>query len=730
MHTIPTLARGSGLVALVLASSTALAEPTKKQKKAKKPSQEQSRTTDAPLPEVVVSADRPQRNAATTDGTGSYTSGAVTTAGKIPTRRIDVPNSVSVMTRQQIEDQHLTTVDQVLAHTPGVTMISNDPTQNQFYIRGYSPESMVDGAPALNGFGGNQQLDPAIYDRIEVLKGPSGLLMGQGSPGGVVNFVKKTPKDVFGASLLTSYGSWANKRAELDLTGPLGNEKRVRWRGVLTGTDRNYYFDHAHDTKWTGFGTVEVDLTDRTLLTLSFVDQEDKGPIFSGLPAYQATGAFIDAPRSTNPYPTWAYHNWKTKEYAASLEHRFDNEWVAKASYTTRRQNEAFLDAYPYTGIDTAGNTVYRRRDYNLDYQRDSVDAFIRGPFELFGRRHEVMIGANYAFWGSWSTYRVFSPDVTGNIFNPDATVLPPAGPATNGGRSEYKQSGVYGQTKLKIADPLTLILGSRVSWYDSGSQSVAPSAPTAWSQGAKTSARLSPYAGAVYEIAKGINAYASYADIFVPTTAKRWDGGAGTILDPRTGAQYEVGLKGEFFGGKLQTSAALFYIDDYNRTVTDGAHPGFSLTSGKAKSEGFEVEVSGEALPGWQIATGYTYNHTKIVMAAPNAGNPVTVWQPKHSFKLWNQYTIHDGRWAGLSGGVGLQAYSDSGDSNPPVRVQNPYAILDLQVGYEINKHLKTTFAVNNVFDTVYRTRIGGTNTYNYYGDPRNFLVTLKATF
>ncbi len=739
MQSIPTLARGSGLVALalVLASSTALAEPAKKQKKAKTPPQEQGQTVDAPLPEVVVSADRPQRNAATTDGTGSYTSGAVTTAGKIPTKRIDVPNSVSVMTRQQIEDQNLTTVDQALARTPGVTMISNDSSQSQYYVRGYSPEAMVDGAPALSGFGGWQQFDTAIYDRLEVLKGPTGLLMGQGSPGGVVNFVKKTPKDVFGASLITSYGSWANKRAELDVTGPLGEEKRIRWRGVLAGTDRGYYFDRAHDTKWVGFGTVEIDLTDKTLLTVSAVHQDDHAPAFSGLPADKATGAFIDVPRSTNPYPSWSRNLWLTDEYAASLEHRFDNGWVAKASYTTRRQHFDFKDAYPWEGIDAAGNVEYVRRWWLYDYERNSADAFVRGPIELFGRTHEILLGTNYAFWGNEGVGQNFNgaigsatPRVTGNIFNPDATVPEPAFVFNSGSRNEQKQIGIYGQGKIKIFDPLTLIVGSRVSWYDSRSRTIPPGAATGWSQGSKADGRLSPYAGLVYEIVKGINAYASYADIFVPTTSKKWDGGAGTILDPRTGAQYEVGLKGEFFGGKLQTSAAAFYIDDYNRTMSDLNHPGFYLPAGKAKSEGVELEVTGEALPGWQIATGYTYNHTKVLTAAPNTGNPITTWQPKHSFKLWTQYTVQDGRWAGVFGGLGLQAYSDSGNGNPPVRVQNPYTVVDLQAGYEINKHLKATFAVNNVFDTVYRTRIGGTNTYNTYGDPRNFLVTLKATF
>jgi len=737
---IHPLARSSGLLtlAVALSMSSALAEEAGSRKKTGDRSGQQSEPADAPLPEVVVSADKQRRNPATTDGTGSYTSEAVTIAGKTPTKRIDVPNSVTVMTRQQMDDQHLTTIDQVLAHTPGVTMISNDSSQSQYFIRGYAPESTVDGAPTLSGFGGYQQFDPAIYDRIEVLKGPAGLLLGQGSPGGVVNFVKKTPKDVFGASLETSYGSWNNKRAVLDLTGPLGEEKRVRWRGVLAGTDRDYYFDRGHDAKWVGFGAVEIDLTDRTLLSLSVAHQDDHAPAFSGLPAYKATGAFLDVPRSTNPYPSWTRYLWMTDEYAASLEHRFDNGWTAKASYTTRRQNFNFKDAYAYDGVDAAGNVDYVRRWWNYDYERNSADAFVSGPVELFGRTHEILLGTNYAFWGSEGTGVNFNgalgslkPRITGNIFNPDATVPEPADWTFNSGsRTEQKQFGVYGQGKIRVLDPLTLILGSRVSWYDSRSRSIAPSTPTSWTQGAKADGRLSPYAGIVYEVVKGINAYVSYADIFSPTTSLGYDGGAGYILKPRVGSQYEVGLKGEFFGGKLQTSAALFYIDDHDRTVADPAHTNFSLNAGKARSQGFELEASGEVLPGWQLASGYTYDDTKYLNNGTSTGAPITAWQPKHSFKLWSLYTIKEGDWAGVSGGIGVQAYSDSGDGNPATRIQSPYAVVDLQAGYEFNKHLKATFAVNNVFDTVYRTRLGGLNTYNTYGDPRNWLLTVKATF
>lgn len=701
-------------VAVVFATLPALGQTTKK-------------ITDKHIPDEVLLDTIVITGAADTDQTGSYTSDAVTVAGKLATKRIDVPQSVSVLTRQQIEDQQLTTVDQALARIPGVTMISNSAEQSQYYIRGFSPESMVDGAPTLGGLNGYQQLDMVLYDRLEVLKGPAGLLMGQGSPSGVVNFVKKRPRDTFGASILTSYGSWNNKRLELDVTGPIDAEKRLRARGIFAGTNRDFYFDNAHDEKWLGAGFVEFDLTPQTMISFSTTYQHDDGPSFSGLPAYAATGQFINAPRSTNPYPQWAYNRWQTQEYSGALEHHFDSNWTAKISYTRRLQDQEFKDTYPTTGITTSGDAPYARRWNNWKYDRQSLDAFVQGPIEFLGKEHEVLLGANYASWTSGGK-RVTYSSVTGNIFRPDQTVPEPFGDFTSGTKSEQDQWGVYGQTKINVFDPLSIMLGGRLSYFDSKSRSVLPSTPTDWSQGAQAKGEFTPYAAAILKLTNNINAYASYSDIFAPQTQKKANGG---ILDPRVGSQYEVGLKGEFLDGQLQASAAVFYIEDNNRSYQDVDNPSYFLNAGKAESKGFELEVSGEIMPGWQGMAGYTYNHTELVKATSGQGTPISNWLPEHSFKLWQQYRPQHASFDKFTFGIGIVAYSKTSDNAAkPVRYQDAYALVDLQVGYDFSERLKGTLSVNNVFDKTYRTRVGGTNTYNTFGDPRNFQVSLKKTF
>lgn len=688
----------------------------------------------ATLPDIQVqlgngiTGGRDLNKAAITDGSGSYSSGAVTIAGKVPVRRIDVPQSISVLTRQQMDDQNLLTVTEALPKITGVTMISNDSTQSQFYARGNAMESMVDGAPAQNAFSGYQQLMLTIYDRLEVLRGPAGLLQGSGNPSGVVNFVKKQPKDVAGASFTTSFGSWNNKYGELDITGPIDPEKRLRYRAILAGNDTDYFFKNAHDRKWIGALFVEYDLTKNTKLSVSAVNQDDKAPSNSGLPAW-TNGQFFNVSRSTNPYPSWSRYLWNTQEYNANVEHKFDNNWVGKVTLTRRNQEFDFKDSYPTTGVDPNTLTAtYARRHAIFTYQRDSADAYLSGPLELFGRKHDLLLGANYAYFSSQGKRVNYTSVNNVPVFNPD-TVAEPFGAFNQGPESETKQYGVYGQARIRLLDPLSVLVGGRFTSYEARSRTIPPGATTLWTPGAKINGHFSPYGAVIYELQKDLNLYASYSDIFIPTTQLKANG---SVLEPRTGKQYEVGIKKELFGGKAQASLAVFQIKDMNRAYADIANPGFFLNAGEVESKGIEAEITGTLLPGWEAMIGYA--HTKSVYVNDKNNPPGTrwdYWQPEHTLKMWNKYTFNEGAWKGLSLGLGVIANSETrGNGTGIIRVQHPYTVVDAQIGYQFTKNVKATFSVNNLFDTVYRTRIGGLNTYNTYGDPRNYKLSMNAKF
>ncbi|MFZ2268881.1 MAG: TonB-dependent siderophore receptor [Azonexus sp.] len=682
---------------------------------------------DQVLPEVLVTAEAER----------GYKADKITVAGKTPQTLREIPNSVSVLTREQMDDQNMVTTWDALSQVAGVQAISNDITQGQYHSRGGALEMQNDGSPSAMPLSGYQQFDLAMHERVEVLRGPSGVLQGSGSFSGTVNFVRKRPKNAFATTLLAAGGTWENYRLEGDVTGPLNDSKTLRGRAVVSYVDRGYVYNRAHDQKLLAYGTLDFDFTPATKANVFVAYQNNDSTGFSGLPSY-TNGAFLPVPRSFNPYPDWNRLEWETTDVGGELTHKFDNEWVTTLRLNRRDQRFFFKDSYPTAGVNPATMTIanYARREFEYEYQHESADVFASGPFMLLGRKHELLIGANYSNFES--TGRGANPNSSGSAYLNVANVLlsdPPAVPEPNviyraGSQSVTTQTGLYGKLTLNIADPLKAILGGRFSNYNYKSHNIAPHpAPTDWIQGAKVYGEFTPYAGLVYDVTRDITLYGSYADIFVPQTQQRADG---SILDPRVGKQYEIGSKVDFFGGKLAVTGAVFNIHDINRAVGDGT--GSFISAGELESKGWELEVVGRPLPRWDISASYTNLTTKWLNNGASTGLPVSFWYPKEMYKLWSKYRFGEGPLSGFSIGLGINGatQSASGAPNPTIaaREQNGYTVVKAQVGYKIDKNYAVTLDVNNLFDEKYYTRLGGTNTYNTYGDPRNVMLTLRASY
>ena len=672
----------------------------------------------------------------TASALGAYGASAATVGGKVPLKLREIPHSVSVLTREQMDDQNMATTWDALSQVTGVQAISNDSLQGQYQVRGTLPDIRYDGAPSQFPLGGNQQFDLAMYERVEVQRGPTGVLQGSGSFGGVVNLVRKRPKDTFSLEAMGALGSWSNKRLELDVTGPVNEAKNVRGRFVVSKTDRDWFVDRYHDDKSMVYAALDMDLNPATTLMLSVAHQEDESPGYSGLPTY-TNGKLLNVSRSFNPLPTWNQIKWNSTEYSAALEHRFENRWVGRVQLTRREATDFFHDAYLTTGIDPATNTAtYRRRQITDDFLADDFDAYLSGPFDLFGRTHSLLVGANYSryqdVYKKVPANNVTTLDVSNVVFT-DPPNLPDFTAAyTVGSDSVTWQRGLYSQVRLSLADPLTLVIGTRSSDYSATSRGVAPSAETGWSPGASTRNHLTPSAGVIYDVTRKVSVYGSYADIFVPQTAKQYDG---KVLDPRVGKQYELGTKGEFFDGRLNASVALFDIRDTNRSYADPAHPGFYLPLGEVESKGWEVEAAGSLTRNWDVSAGYTNLITRNTVNSNAAlvGAPISYWYPRHLVKLWSNYRF-SGALAGFNFGFGMQGQSHtaSGTSTATVqaREQGGFAVFSAQVGYRIDKTYSLTLTVSNLFDRTYFTRIQGVNSYMTYGEPRNVVLAVRAKY
>lgn len=235
------------------------------------------------------------------------------------------------------------------------------------------------------------------------------------------------------------------------------------------------------------------------------------------------------------------------------------------------------------------------------------------------------------------------------------------------------------------------------------------------------------PYGALIGKITPELSTYFSYTGVFKPQSEI---GADGEPVGPREGKQYEIGLKREFYDGRLNASIAAFRIYDENRAEYDN-NSGAYMTEGKARSEGWETELSGNLTENWSIVTGYAYTSTKFLDGdAANKGNTFSTITPKHNFNLWTKYEFTDGPLKDFSVGGGVRAVSDTYYQRDVKFQQGGYAITTAQVGYKFNENLSSTLTANNLFDRKYYDRVDASWGTNFYGDPRTVTLSLRAQY
>lgn len=677
-----------------------------------------------------------------------YAAKAVTIGGKEPVSILEVPNSVSVITQQRMQDQNLVTMVDALAQVPGVHVTTWDGLIGQIRSRGYILDVSYDGIPAYNSAQA-QEFDLIVYEQVEVLRGPAGIFKGSGQPGGTANFVRKRGPAEFGGSLGVSAGTWNNYRVEADIGGPLTSNGRLRARVAGSYLSRDFFTDRSHEEKSVAYGVVDFDITDQTMASAMVTYQEDQGDAMSmGLANYVLVGhplhnRFLNVPRSTNQYPDWNLNYYETLEYAADLRHQFDSQWVARAKVTYREQNKIFTDGFPTpgTGLNPATNrfSSFNVRSSDGITERTGVDLYATGPLNLFGRSHTLMVGYSwelYNFHNKSATTSFFtgSPSGTGIAFEDAVNVPRPDFIYNNGTQNRIEQSGLYGQGRFEIIDGLTVVLGARISDFESQSRTIAPNPrPTNYVRGAHAEGEVTPYAGVVYYLRPNITLYGSYSDIFIPQTALKWDAGGGSPLDPRVGKQIEGGIKGTFFNEGLLAALAVYRTREVNRAFTDVAHPGFFLQQGEVEVRGADFEVTGRPYRGVDLSFGYSFIQTEhIENSTPSlVGQAFDTWEPEHTLKVFAKYTPTAPGWDRAWFGAGLMAQSTFlGAGVAGVREQPPYALVSLHGGYALTPKTSVAVTINNLLDETYYARIGGPNTYNTYGEPRNVTFALRTRF
>ncbi|WP_200877585.1 TonB-dependent siderophore receptor [Pseudoalteromonas sp. A2] len=639
----------------------------------------------------------------------------------------ETPQSISVVSRALMDDFSLDDINAVLESTPGVTVEQIETDRTYFKARGFEITNfLIDGLGTPQSSGSIQgTLDTAIYDRVEIVRGANGMMTGAGNPSATVNMVLKKPTYTTQAHASASYGSWNNKRVDIDVSTPINDEHAVR--AVFTKQDKESYLDRYETDKTIAYLAYEGKLTDDTLLSINYVNEQKDAdsPLWGALPLYYTDGSATNYDDSTSTAADWSYWDNSAERVYVTLEQNLSATWVAKARYAhiKNEQNSELFYVYGTPDKETGlGLTGYASR-YDYKDTQDLYDLYASGKFELFSLEHDLSFGISQANmdFNDQSLYDY----TTGNGFPdmpdlaswdgviPEATLVD----RPNGSDVQNTQRSAYISTRIKLAEPLSLLAGVRYTdWETKGiAYDVVQT---------RDDSELIPYIGTVYDFTESLSAYASYTETFVPQ--KELDINA-EQLAPVIGKSTEVGLKAQLLGEQVFVTLAYFDAEQDGLAVAlPNSLPSDTryYAADGINSDGFEIELSGRLTD--DLSASISFSNLSI-----DGDELVKDYTPENQLKMAATYQVP------FIDGLTLGANYRWQDSISRVQVKDPagnalvttkqgaYGLLDLMATYEITQNVGVTFNVNNSTDEKYINSLYWAQ--GYYGAPRNYSLSVN---
>jgi TonB-dependent siderophore receptor len=715
-----------------------------------------------------------------TEGTRSYTTSAISIGTKSPESIKDTPQTVSVITRQRMDDQNLTSLSDVLNQAAGITMLGGGTNPLTPYSRAFEVTRVqVDGsAPVSIGATYSYQnlFEMAQYDHVEVLRGADGLFSGYGDPGATINLVRKRPLSHVQLSTEASAGSWNKYRLVGDATGPIGFDGRLRARFIATYQDQDYFFDVAESTLETQSLTFEADLSPNTLLGIGgSAMKRDSIPLMTGWPRY-LDGTDLHLPRDLCACVDWGYFDTESSEVFLRAEQRLGERWSLdlKGTWTDQQTKLKYAALYGAIGTQTGGGTSLSAQREFYSSKQFVADATLNGEFELFGERQRLTVGANYqdVDAGEYELY-VFTGESgisIPDIFSFEPTDFPE--PLSDYRRSLYpamgqKQWGAYARLNLTLWDRWHFPLGVRWSGYEyeqvqqSYSSSGVPRAPTVYLW-RRNEFEPSQFA-VIYDITSSLSVYGSYASINRGQADQLT--ASGEPLAPVTGDNLELGLKAQSADGRFTATFDFYRLEQKNFGISDLSVPRVNYGNGRTccyiadpnrsmLSQGVDLEVAGQVLPMLELQASYTFNQNSQEGSSFGEieGTSFQSQTPKHLLKVWSTLRP-SGAWRRLELSLGINAQTATyvaGTTCTP-DVPNPVtgrqacvpgtsvdysfteparAIVSSAARYHLTDRWLVALNIENVADRRYYQTVGTTVGNNRYGTPRSFELAIKGSF
>lgn len=664
-------------------------------------------------------------NAIATEKNGGYSSFAATVGTKIPAALREIPQSVSIITNQQIKDRNVDTFDQLARKTPGLRVLSNDDGRSSVYARGYEySEYNVDGLPAqmqsINGTLPNL----FAFDRVEVMRGPSGLFDSSGEMGGIVNLVRKRPTKAFQGYAAAGFGTHKQYKAEADVSGGLNSDGSVRGRimaQTVGASPRPAETNNHHETF---YAAADWDISPDTVLGAGYLYQQRRLAPYNGLPADNG-GLLLKLPEHTFVGADWNRFKMHSHDVFADVKHYFDNGGYGKIGmrYSDRSADSNY--AFAATKLNTAHTANVVGLGTDIKQKAFAFDASYSRPFAWGKSANEFVVGADYNRFRS--TNEQGRANLARNIALKDFRSIPYAGLIQNAragmrgynhsvSKENLDETGAYTKAVFRPLEGLSLISGGRIGHYriQAGDDKTLHKA-------GKT--KFTAYAGAVYDLNASNSLYLSLSQLYTPQTNLDADG---RLLKARQGNQFEAGYKGSYLDDRLNTRISLYRLKDKNAAAP--LNPANRNTRyaalGERVMQGVEAEISGGLTPKWQIHAGYSYLHSRIKTASTTRDDGIFLLMPKHSANLWSSYQITPK----LTVGGGINAMSRI-TSSAGLRAGG-YATFDAMAAYRFTPKLKLQVNADNVFNRHYYTRVGSANTFNIPGAERSLTANLRYDF
>lgn len=687
------------------------------------------------LPTITIVTDAAQTTESS-EQTKSYIIQNSATASKLNIPLKETPQTVNVVTRQQLDDFALDNTRDVLRNSPGI-IVSNQETERTSYLsRGFEISNvLVDGVGIpLEGYNyNNDNPDSFLFDRIEIVKGANALNNGIGDPGATINMIRKRPTQELQAAFNTSYGSWNTQRYEADVSSPLTQDGKIRGRVFGYQQTGDSYLDH-YELEKNGIGAlVEADLTDSTLITAGYTETNHKpnGVNWGSNPLINTEGEQLSYSRNYNYSPSWAHWDSNIKSYFVELEQKLGGDWTAKLTYDEKRTQRdsklLFLSGKP--GADgTSGIFLYPGM-YIDDNKEQQASLSFSGTYPLWGQQHEASFGY------IWAENNLNELGYAGSFTNPlttDLSSFTPPEPVWDMSKTSgemhirQKNQSLYAATRLHMTDDLKLLLGANYVQAESTGSSYGTD--TIYDEN-----KLLPYAGLTYEFSPEYTGYLSYTSIFRPQTTKADDG---SINKPIEGESYEVGVKGSWLDDKLTATMAVFRTEQSNYPLRDSdGIPTLRTTQvSDLRSQGYEFGLAGQLTDHFNLSFGYTQFSLKDLI---NGGDART-FNPTQSFNLLTTYQVP--QLPKLKLGLGVQwqdqTYLDVPEATTNgvitqkagVIEQDAYALVNLMASYELNKHMTLQANGNNLTNEKYLFNFP--NQQGFYGAPANYSVAVKFKY